>query len=255
MTYMSETIQASMAKVMQAVREVAKNDSNTGLNFKFRGIDAVVNAVAPALRANNVIVMPHLEEHTFTQMTTGNGKSALHVILKVRYRFTGIQGDFLDAVVMGEAIDYGDKAVSKAMSVAFRIALLQALALPTDEVDPDAQNYERGSTRDAYKQTAAQPVQVAKESDPWAIAEKPQADHVSNAVELIQENMGGVEQKTPPNCSCGVPMKWTDGISKKDGKTPWGKLSCGDWNKNRGAGCSDIQWFVVSATTGQWRPQ
>lgn len=252
---MSETIQASLAKVMHDVREVAKNDRNTAQNFSFRGIDAVVNAVAPALRAHNVVVMPHVEEYNFNNMTTSGGKSAMHVTLKVRYRFTGQGGDFLDSVVMGEAIDYGDKAVSKAMSVAFRTVLLQALVLPTDDVDPDAQSYERTSPRQTYQATAAAPVAIANETDPWAVVEKPQADHVSNAVELIQENMGGVEQKTPPNCQCGKPMKWSDGISKKDGKTPWGKLSCGDWNKNRGAGCDEIQWFVVSKTTGQWRPQ
>ena len=254
MIYMSESIQASLAKVMLAVREVAKNDSNTGLNFKFRGIDAVVNAVAPALRSNNVIVMPHVEEHTFTPMTTGNGKSALHVVLKVRYRFTGIQGDYLDAVVLGEAIDYGDKAVSKAMSVAFRIALLQALALPTDEVDPDALNYERGNAtnRQTYQETASRPVVVAKEDDPWQVTETKQADHVSNAIDLIEENMGGQVQKTQL-CQCGTPMKWSDG-QKKDGQ-PWGKLQCANWTKSTGYACDSIKWFVVSKETGQWRPQ
>jgi hypothetical protein len=42
-------------------------------------------------------------------------------------------------------MDSGDKAVPKAMSVAFRTALLQALALPTDEPDPDASTYERAA--------------------------------------------------------------------------------------------------------------
>ncbi len=40
-------------------------------------------------------------------------------------------------------MDGGDKATAKAMSVAFRIALLQALALPTSEPDPDSSSYER----------------------------------------------------------------------------------------------------------------
>jgi hypothetical protein len=47
--------------------------------------------------------------------------------------------------VPGEAFDSGDKATAKAMSVAFRIALLQGLSLPTDETDPDAQTYERAN--------------------------------------------------------------------------------------------------------------
>jgi hypothetical protein len=39
---------------------------------------------------------------------------------------------------MGEAADAGDKATSKAHSVAYRTCLLQALSIPTHEPDPDA---------------------------------------------------------------------------------------------------------------------
>jgi hypothetical protein len=60
----------------------------------------------------------------------------------VRYRFVGPGGDALETVVAAEAMDAGDKATSKAMSVAFRTALLQALALPTDDKDPDQDTYE-----------------------------------------------------------------------------------------------------------------
>jgi hypothetical protein len=40
-------------------------------------------------------------------------------------------------------MDWGDKGTPKAMSVAFRTFLLQALTIPTDEAEPDAQVYER----------------------------------------------------------------------------------------------------------------
>lgn len=139
------TIQAALANVMADVREVAKKDRNESQRFNFRGIDAVVNAVGPALRARNVVVMPHVEDFNYGTVTSAGGKSMGHVTVKVRYRFTGPAGDFLDCVVMGEAMDIGDKATPKAMSVAFRTALLQALALPTDDIDPDAESYERSA--------------------------------------------------------------------------------------------------------------
>ena len=66
-----------------------------------------------------------------------------HVSVRVRYRFMAPDGSHVDAVVPAEAFDSGDKAVSKAMSVAFRTALIQALTLPTNEPDPDAEVYER----------------------------------------------------------------------------------------------------------------
>lgn len=245
---MSETIQASLAKVMHDVREVAKKDRNTAQNFSFRGIDAVVNAVAPALRAHNVVVMPHVEEYNFNNMTTSGGKSAMHVTLKVRYRFTGQEGDFLDSVVMGEAIDYGDKAVSKAMSVAFRTVLLQALVLPTDDVDPDAQSYERSNARQSYQATAAAPVGVANETDPWAVVEKPQAEHISTAIDEMAariERAGKPMQMLCKGCHDNKPMTWMSGISKKN--QPYGKFDC--WT------CKDIIWYVIDSKTGFWREQ
>ena len=42
-------------------------------------------------------------------------------------------------------MDVGDKGTPKAMSVAYRIVLLQMLCIPTDEPDPDSQSYERAA--------------------------------------------------------------------------------------------------------------
>jgi hypothetical protein len=40
-------------------------------------------------------------------------------------------------------MDSGDKGTAKAMSVAYRILLLQSLIIPTDDRDPDQDSYER----------------------------------------------------------------------------------------------------------------
>jgi len=138
------TIQQSLALVMEDVQAVAKKDRNNAQGFSFRGIDAVVNAVAPALRKHKVVVVPVVLEHQYGTVEIGKNRTPMsHVILKVSYKFIGIAGDAIEAVVVSEAMDSGDKAMSKAMSVAFRTALLQALALPTDEPDPDSVSYER----------------------------------------------------------------------------------------------------------------
>jgi hypothetical protein len=60
----------------------------------------------------------------------------------------------------GEAFDSGDKSTAKAMSVAYRTALLQALTLPTDEPDPD-ETVEELAPR---QQNGNGPAQQA---DPW----------------------------------------------------------------------------------------
>jgi hypothetical protein len=139
------TIVELMAAVMGDVRAVAKTDRNSQQGYDFRGIDAVVNAAGPAFRKYGIVPMPMLEAVSYRDVQTSTGKPSREVTVQVRFRFHGPAGDYMDAVVPGEAMDFGDKGTPKAMSVALRIVLLQALALPTHETDPDSQSYERAS--------------------------------------------------------------------------------------------------------------
>jgi hypothetical protein len=145
---MSETkvmpIAQALNEVMKEVGAVKKNDRNASQGFNFRGIDAVVNAVSPALQKHGVIVVPSVEDYEYASVEIGKNRTVMgHVKVKVTYTFIGAGGDAIKATVVGEAMDSGDKATAKAMSVAFRTALLQTLSLPTDEPDPDSQSYER----------------------------------------------------------------------------------------------------------------
>lgn len=134
----------ALAAVMADVQSVAKRERNEQQGFSFRGIDAVVNAVGPALRTHGVVVVPLVEHIDASTVEVGQRRTLMgHVRVTVRYRWYGPDGDHIDSVVIGEAMDSGDKAGAKAMSVAFRTAMLQALALPTDEPDSDTQIYER----------------------------------------------------------------------------------------------------------------
>lgn len=132
MTEQSSVIEL-LSAVMRQVRSVKKKDLNSHFNFNFRGIDTVLDAVGPALRDHGIVVIPELREQSCEVV----GKS-VRVLVKVAYTFYGPKGDSITAVVPGEAMDSQDKASSKAMSVAFRTALIQALAIPTGERDPHA---------------------------------------------------------------------------------------------------------------------
>jgi hypothetical protein len=133
----------ALAAVMADCDHVAKRDRNDHQGFMFRGIDAVVNAVGPILRKHSVIVTPDIESVAYMPVTTTNNKSATACRVVVAYTFHAGDGSSLTVKVAGEAWDHGDKATPKAMSVAFRTALLQALALPTDEPDPDTHTFEQ----------------------------------------------------------------------------------------------------------------
>jgi hypothetical protein len=156
-----------LAAVMAEVRAVGKGEwhKSQAATFRFRGIDAVVNAVAPVLRKHEVVVFPSKSTASYRDVTTSQNKRAREVTVRVVYTFLGPAGDHLDVEVPGESMDMGDKGTAKAMSVAYRIALLQALCLPTDEPDPDHDAYERGSDSSEADDLRAQILAVAKEKD------------------------------------------------------------------------------------------
>jgi len=148
---------SKMIQVSTDVGHVAKTGKNTHQGFNFRGIDAVVNALSPHLRANGIIVTPTVLNYEYNQIEVGQNKSLMgHARIEVRYSFTD-GTDTIATVVAGEAMDAGDKATAKAMSVAFRTALLQTFCLPTDEKDPDEDSYVR-STTPSRQAHPAQPI-------------------------------------------------------------------------------------------------
>lgn len=146
----------AMSAVMNDVSSVSKDERNAGQGFNFRGIDAVVNAVGPALRTHGVIVVPRVQSCDYSTIEIGEKRKATaHVRVIVEYIFIALDGSTISCTTAGEAMDAGDKATAKAMSVAFRIALLQALALPTSEPDPDASSYERSPAKTSVMQDRA----------------------------------------------------------------------------------------------------
>ena len=135
--------------VMQEVQGVGKNNKNESQGFNFRGIDAVLNAVGPALRKHGGFILPVIVDKTHDVMPARNGGSLNVVRLTVEFSIVGSEGDAVKGTVASEAFDSGDKATAKAMSVALRTFLIQMLALPTDEPDPDTYTYELGDKAEA----------------------------------------------------------------------------------------------------------
>jgi hypothetical protein len=132
-------VHVALARVMGDVQAVGKGERNESQGFSFRGIDAVTNAVGPAFRRHGVICLPNVLEDSTENYTTGKFNTLMRrVMLRVAFTFVGPDGSTLTATTMGEAADAGDKATSKAHSVAYRTCLLQALSIPTHEPDPDA---------------------------------------------------------------------------------------------------------------------
>lgn len=163
MTATQPTIYAALTSVMEDVGAVKKADRNSQQGYTFRGVDAVVKAVYPALVKHKVSVLPKVTLYEYGSVEVGKNRTPMgHARVIVEYTFTAADGSSVTCSAAGEAMDSGDKATPKAMSVALRTALLQALMLPTDDPEPDAQSYERSSYVDPFI-TAQQAVRVAWE--------------------------------------------------------------------------------------------
>lgn len=186
------SIYEALSAVMDDVQAVRKGDRNAQQGYSFRGIDAVVNAVGPALRKHGVIAVPHATEARYRDVQTSTGKPSRECTVVVTYRFYGPAGDFIEATVPGESMDFGDKGAPKAMSVAYRIALLQALCIPTDEPDADSQSYERAPQRDdwdAAKPATDEQVNAWNDYSARITGAKSEQD-IQNIGELVKDARG-----------------------------------------------------------------
>ena len=146
-------IYQAIAGVMADMCAVGKDSKNQQQGFMYRGIDAVMNALKPALVKNKVFVTPEILEQTREERTNAKGTTLIYSICKIKYTFFAEDGTFVTATVIGEGMDTGDKATNKAMSIAFKYACFQVFCIPTEEmVDPDAECHEvqkKGSKKES----------------------------------------------------------------------------------------------------------
>lgn len=128
-----------------AIGAVGKNGQNQQQRFRYRAADDVINAVAPVFDKFGIFARPIKCDLSVREVSSAGGKRQAWVTGTVVYRFQGPEGDYLDAEVATEALDFSDKATPKAMTVAYRTLMVQTLNLPTGEPDPDSDYAERGN--------------------------------------------------------------------------------------------------------------
>lgn len=146
-------IYETIAAVMGEIGAIGKDSKNAQQGFMFRGIDAVMNAINPALIKYKLFIVPEVLEQTREERQTSKGGTLIYSIIKVRYTFYAEDGSSVSAVVIGEGMDSGDKATNKALSIAFKYACFQVFCIPTEEMkDPDAECHEVKPMQDVAKQ-------------------------------------------------------------------------------------------------------
>ena len=133
-------IYEAISKCMEEIGAVGKDAVNKQQGFKYRGIDAVMNAINPALVKNHVFIVPEVLEQERQERTTNKGAALIYSICRIKYTFYAEDGSSIEAITVGEGMDSGDKATNKAMAIAFKYACFQVFCIPTEEMkDPDSE--------------------------------------------------------------------------------------------------------------------
>jgi ERF superfamily protein len=149
-------------RVMRDVKAIAKRSllpvggDSSGKKVAFRGINEVYAYIGPALRRHGVFPVPHRTETSYRDTKSSRGSVMRECTVTVTFRVYGPTGDYFEGQAAGEATDTGDKATSKAQSIAYRVFLLESVsAAMSAEPDPESVDVERGeSFRSAFSYAA-----------------------------------------------------------------------------------------------------
>jgi hypothetical protein len=108
--------------------------------YGFRSIDAAMDAVGAGMRSVGLILGTEILSHT-PSVNVVSGRAWTSAFVKVRYIFTDPTDGSSHAIEMvGEGRDLGDKATSKAESMALKYALLQGLMIPFNAPESDGES-------------------------------------------------------------------------------------------------------------------
>jgi hypothetical protein len=123
---------------------ISKDSENTFDRYKFRGIDAVYNALSPLLAKHGLCILPRVLSRTVAEHASQKGGVLFYVTVEVEFDFVCAEDGSKHTVkTFGEAMDRGDKATNKAMSAAYKYAAFQSFAIPTEgDNDADASTHE-----------------------------------------------------------------------------------------------------------------
>lgn len=171
-----------------------------GAGYAFRGIDDVYAALSPLLAKHGLVIIPRCLERIESQRSSGNNKILYFVAVKMEFDFISAEdGSKHTACTYGEAMDSGDKATNKAMSIAYKYACFQTFAIPTEgDNDPDATVHEPAPAR-KQQNAAQQTTPAAKNIDVerlFADIKKADSAQLPSIIDYIKANEASIAKTT-----------------------------------------------------------
>lgn len=122
------------AQRLAAERGIAKDSKANmgGGTVAFRGVEASMNTMAEILVLAGITIEPETVKLDIQHIARAEvGKFVRLATVECLFTFRAEDGSSQVARTFGEAMDFGDKATTKAQSVALRIALFNKFMIPT----------------------------------------------------------------------------------------------------------------------------
>ena len=170
---------------------VAKSHTNEDGDDRYRSIDDVMAALAPLLARHKLCLLPRILERTERQ---GNGST--HVTVHAAFEIvSALDGSRHTVETFGEAIDGSDKATAKAISAAYKSAVLQAFCIPVPQEEADSTSPRRSS-----------PLAIPEPAGGWdgwvqetiaVLRSCESADAIDRLCELRRQNLVALQRARP----------------------------------------------------------
>ena len=118
---------------------IAKVHTNIQDQYQYRSIDDVTARLAPLLARHDLCVLPRVVKRQVAEYADDVGNPLFSVRLLVAYDIVSARDGSSHLVcVWGEALDKGDKGTAKALTSAYKAAMLQVFCIPAVTEGPDA---------------------------------------------------------------------------------------------------------------------
>jgi len=126
-----------------APQGIAKRHRNERDDYRYRSIDDVLNRLSPLLAKYRLCILPRVLERSCVDRAGEGDCLLISVTLRVAFDLVSSwDGSAHTIEAFGEALDQGDKATAKAMSSAYKTAMLQTFCVPVAPIaEPDTSSH------------------------------------------------------------------------------------------------------------------
>ena len=124
-----------------AIPKLHRNERD---DYLYRSIDDVLNRLSPLLAKHKLCVLPRVLDRTAADRAGEGDLLLVSVSVRVAFDLVSITDGSMHSIeTFGEALDSSDKATAKALSSAYKHAMLQLFCVPVAQIEDADRNSHR----------------------------------------------------------------------------------------------------------------